>query len=169
MVSGLFSRPKTLDKTADSCYSFVSDSVQYASEKKRTITTKTPPKAAREDEMKNYLMLVALAVLAVACGIEENDGDFNNEIADTDSDTGEPDNVTVEGTLEACQDGRDNDADGYTDCDDQDCEIYAVCIEPEDAETDTGDEDTGEPEDEDTGDAETDTGEPEDEDTGDAE
>ncbi|MDD5308341.1 MAG: hypothetical protein PHU25_13555 [Deltaproteobacteria bacterium] len=35
-----------------------------------------------------------------------------------------------ENTLAACQDGIDNDGDGHVDCDDQDCEIFAVCIKP---------------------------------------
>ncbi|MBN1585462.1 hypothetical protein JW899_03790 [Candidatus Uhrbacteria bacterium] len=77
--------------------------------------------------MKRMFLILTILAL-VGCGVEENDGDFDNEIADTDSDTGEPEeNDAVEGTLEACQDGKDNDSDGYTDCNDQDCGIYAVC------------------------------------------
>jgi hypothetical protein len=38
----------------------------------------------------------------------------------------------VENTLDACGDGVDNDGDSHVDCDDQDCEIYAICVqEPE--------------------------------------
>jgi hypothetical protein len=33
-----------------------------------------------------------------------------------------------ENTLAACQDGLDNDGNGHTDCDDQDCEIFAICV-----------------------------------------
>jgi hypothetical protein len=35
-----------------------------------------------------------------------------------------------ENTLEACRDGLDNDLDGFVDCADQDCWIYAMCIPP---------------------------------------
>jgi opacity protein-like surface antigen len=34
----------------------------------------------------------------------------------------------IENTLDACQDGIDNDADGHVDCGDQDCEIYSMCV-----------------------------------------
>jgi hypothetical protein len=33
----------------------------------------------------------------------------------------------LERSYEACSDSVDNDGDGYVDCDDQDCEIYAAC------------------------------------------
>ena len=36
--------------------------------------------------------------------------------------------VVQENTLAGCRDGMDNDADGHVDCDDQDCEIYAMCV-----------------------------------------
>ncbi|MCP4676326.1 MAG: hypothetical protein GY854_12600 [Deltaproteobacteria bacterium] len=40
-----------------------------------------------------------------------------------------------ETSLDACRDGNDNDGDGHTDCADQDCEIYAICLEaPEEVE-----------------------------------
>ena len=32
-----------------------------------------------------------------------------------------------EDTLEACQDGEDNDEDGFTDCADEECLIFVVC------------------------------------------
>ena len=32
-----------------------------------------------------------------------------------------------ETTLDACRDRQDNDGDGHVDCDDQDCEIFAIC------------------------------------------
>lgn len=38
-----------------------------------------------------------------------------------------------ENTLEMCQDSVDNDNDRHVDCDDQDCEIFAICVEPEPA------------------------------------
>jgi hypothetical protein len=33
----------------------------------------------------------------------------------------------LERTLDLCRDGRDNDLDGHVDCDDQDCEGFAIC------------------------------------------
>ncbi|MBN2802753.1 MAG: hypothetical protein JXR91_06640 [Deltaproteobacteria bacterium] len=36
---------------------------------------------------------------------------------------------SAESTLEACGDKVDNDNDGHVDCDDQDCSIYAVCVQ----------------------------------------
>jgi hypothetical protein len=36
--------------------------------------------------------------------------------------------IASEGTFEACQDGQDNDGDTHVDCEDQDCEIYAICV-----------------------------------------
>jgi hypothetical protein len=35
----------------------------------------------------------------------------------------------AENTLDVCGDGADNDGDGHVDCDDQDCEIYAICVQ----------------------------------------
>ncbi len=43
----------------------------------------------------------------------------------------EPLDVITENTLEMCQDAEDNDADSHVDCDDQDCEIFAICIAEE--------------------------------------
>ncbi|MGL1903672.1 MAG: hypothetical protein OCC49_16160 [Fibrobacterales bacterium] len=36
--------------------------------------------------------------------------------------------TVLEDTFEGCSDGLDNDLDGYTDCDDQDCAIFARCL-----------------------------------------
>ena len=36
--------------------------------------------------------------------------------------------IIMESTLESCQDKQDNDRDGYVDCEDQDCEIFAMCV-----------------------------------------
>ena len=36
--------------------------------------------------------------------------------------------VVQENILALCQDGVDNDKDAFIDCDDQDCQIYAVCV-----------------------------------------
>jgi hypothetical protein len=38
--------------------------------------------------------------------------------------------VVRENTLGLCRDGIDNDLDGHLDCQDQDCEIFAMCLEP---------------------------------------
>ena len=34
----------------------------------------------------------------------------------------------AENTVDACSDNLDNDNDGHVDCDDQDCEIFALCV-----------------------------------------
>jgi hypothetical protein len=34
-----------------------------------------------------------------------------------------------ENTFELCQDRADNDGDGHVDCDDQDCEVFAACVQ----------------------------------------
>ncbi len=39
----------------------------------------------------------------------------------------------TENTPSLCSDGIDNDQDGYTDCDDQDCNIFAVCVKSPDS------------------------------------
>ncbi len=39
-----------------------------------------------------------------------------------------PPAIILENTLEACQDRQDNDRDGHVDCEDQDCEIFAMCV-----------------------------------------
>jgi hypothetical protein len=54
-------------------------------------------------------------------------------------DAGEDDAGPVdENTLETCQDGHDNDRDGFVDCDDQDCSIFAMCVGGDsDSDTDT--------------------------------
>ncbi len=36
--------------------------------------------------------------------------------------------IVLENTLEACEDKQDNDRDGHVDCEDQDCEIFAMCV-----------------------------------------
>lgn len=36
----------------------------------------------------------------------------------------------AENTIEGCQDSLDNDNDGHVDCADQDCQIYALCVQP---------------------------------------
>jgi hypothetical protein len=37
--------------------------------------------------------------------------------------------LVQENTLEGCRDGQDNDGDGHVDCADQDCAIYAACVQ----------------------------------------
>ena len=34
----------------------------------------------------------------------------------------------AENTIGACSDGIDNDGDGWIDCDDQDCLVFAMCV-----------------------------------------
>lgn len=36
--------------------------------------------------------------------------------------------LTPETSLDACQDAKDNDGDGHTDCADEECQIYAICV-----------------------------------------
>ncbi len=55
----------------------------------------------------------------------------------SDADSG---GVAVENTLEACTDGADNDGDGFTDCDDQDCWVFVACADSTDT-TSGGDAD----------------------------
>lgn len=50
-----------------------------------------------------------------------------------------------ENTAAACQDSADNDLDGHTDCEDQDCRIFALCVgaptgTPEEAPLGSGDQ-----------------------------
>lgn len=40
-----------------------------------------------------------------------------------------------EKTVEACGDQQDNDGDGHVDCDDQDCEVFAICVPPQEPGT----------------------------------
>jgi hypothetical protein len=35
-----------------------------------------------------------------------------------------------ENSVARCEDGKDNDGDGHLDCDDQDCQIFAICVLP---------------------------------------
>jgi hypothetical protein len=39
--------------------------------------------------------------------------------------------LVAENTFEGCQDGKDNDGDGYIDCEDQDCLIFVMCLPKE--------------------------------------
>ena len=39
-----------------------------------------------------------------------------------------PADIESENTVEACQDKVDNDGDAHIDCDDQDCEVFALCV-----------------------------------------
>jgi surface antigen len=66
---------------------------------------------------------VALACLVSACAGGESDG------------------AAVESTLAACTDGVDNDGDGFTDCGDQDCLVFAACVDP--ATSDVGADSVG--------------------------
>ncbi|MCP4601215.1 MAG: hypothetical protein GY847_11940 [Proteobacteria bacterium] len=50
--------------------------------------------------------------------------------------TAEETRTEPETTLDACRDGDDNDGDGHIDCADQDCEIFAICLEDSGEEAD---------------------------------
>lgn len=39
-----------------------------------------------------------------------------------------PETALQENSVAMCGDGHDNDGDGHVDCEDQDCEIFAVCV-----------------------------------------
>ena len=47
------------------------------------------------------------------------------------------DPTDAENTSALCQDEQDNDDDGFTDCDDQDCQEFVFCEEETDTDTDT--------------------------------
>ncbi len=69
-----------------------------------------------------FLVLVSLG-LVFGCG----NGDVYNEYGGIDN---------LEITATQCQDGLDNDGDGYADCDDLDCQGYVFCSGG-DGDTDT--------------------------------
>ena len=71
--------------------------------------------------MRHLRCLLAWVVLLPALGCSGN-GD------DDDDDDG-----AAENTVLHCSDDIDNDGDGHVDCDDQDCEIFAICVIPIDA------------------------------------
>ena len=73
-----------------------------------------------------FLFLVSLGFV-VGCG----NGDVYNDYGGVDG---------LEITATECQDGLDNDSDGYTDCDDLNCQGYVFCAGG-DGDTD-GDSDT---------------------------
>ncbi len=50
-------------------------------------------------------------------------------IATTEGEVADAGPVVQERTLDDCRDDEDNDGDGHVDCADQDCEIYAICIQ----------------------------------------
>lgn len=53
---------------------------------------------------------------------------------------GGSDVLTTEDTVEACQDGLDNDGDGKIDCDDLYCQAFDICDEPDTSPGDTDEE-----------------------------
>ena len=66
--------------------------------------------------MKLALILLVLVSLGFVFGC--GNGDVNNIYGGIDE---------LEITATQCQDGLDNDMDGYTDCDDLDCQGYVFC------------------------------------------
>jgi hypothetical protein len=80
------------------------------------------------------VILAALSLLlACGCGSKSDtsiDGGTDAD-ADADSDADTDTDTDAENTAAACQDGIDNDGDGLTDCDDDDCEDFAFCQQQE--------------------------------------
>ncbi len=50
-------------------------------------------------------------------------------VATTEGEVADSGPIVQERTLDDCRDDEDNDGDGHVDCADQDCEIYAICIQ----------------------------------------
>ena len=75
--------------------------------------------------MKLVLTLLVSVPLGFVLGC--GNGDVYNEYGGIDN---------LEITATQCQDGLDNDADGYTDCNDLDCQGYVFCS-GSDGDTDT--------------------------------
>ena len=105
-------------------------------------------KALKATAMVVVVMLLSPAALFAQTDDAPSNGETAEQVADADAgvDTDEaapdeaaPDEAapepTQENTVDACQDGEDNDLDQHIDCDDQDCEIFAVCIEAPEEET----------------------------------
>ncbi len=78
------------------------------------------------------LILVCLTIVALVSSPASAKKKKNVEPAEpVEEVTNEcPEPILVqENTLDGCSDKQDNDGDGHLDCDDQDCEIYAICLE----------------------------------------
>lgn len=78
------------------------------------------------------LILVCLTIVALVSGPAIAKKQKKAEPAETVEEVADecPEPTLVrENTLEGCRDGQDNDGDGHVDCDDQDCEIYTICLE----------------------------------------
>ncbi|MFO8073982.1 MAG: hypothetical protein R6V85_19135 [Polyangia bacterium] len=58
---------------------------------------------------------------------EPEPADSEGEESEAEAEPDAADPPQLERSYEACRDSVDNDGDGYVDCDDQDCEIYAAC------------------------------------------
>ncbi len=83
---------------------------------------------------RTIVILAALSLLlACGCGSKsDTSGDGGTDAdADADSDADTDTDTDAENTAAACQDGIDNDGDGLTDCDDDDCEDFAFCQQQE--------------------------------------
>ncbi len=67
---------------------------------------------------------------AAASPAPAGDGEAPDEVPPEEAEEATPPpDPHPENTLELCQDEVDNDLDGHADCDDQDCEIYAICVD----------------------------------------
>jgi hypothetical protein len=78
------------------------------------------------------LILVSLTIVALVSGPASAKKKKNAEPAEAVEEVADecPEPTLVrENTLEGCRDREDNDGDGHVDCDDQDCEIYTICLE----------------------------------------
>ena len=78
------------------------------------------------------LILVSLTIVALVSGPasakKQKKAAPAEAVEEVANECPEP-TLVRENTLEGCRDGQDNDGDGHVDCDDQDCEIYAMCLE----------------------------------------
>jgi len=75
------------------------------------------------------LILVSLTIVALVSGPASAKKQKKAEpVEEVTNECPEP-TLVRENTLEGCSDKEDNDGDGHVDCDDQDCEIYTICLE----------------------------------------
>ncbi|MCP4601824.1 MAG: hypothetical protein GY847_15135 [Proteobacteria bacterium] len=103
-------------------FALVSPCTAYATEKKES--EKSP------DEISD-------AAEATEQAIADKPGEGDQEPGEQKQSASLPSPTTPklpENTLNACRDGLDNDSDDHVDCDDQDCEIFAICVEKTESE-----------------------------------
>ena len=100
----------------------------YPAEASKKASSGKPPKAnpPKRTDTQKAAQKETDAVTEEAVSAETT-GPLPEELAD-------PIAPLTENTLEMCQDGEDNDADSHVDCDDQDCEIFAICVQQPESE-----------------------------------